>query len=147
MLAIGFFLGGGLALALMLWLIRELSIYAIPFGIGLMAFLGLYHHQPGIFTPLLGGVIAAGLVSAVWWVLFQFTASPALRAVIALTFAAPPTVIAYLGALQIARLGIASTLVCQFVAIAAALYIAVQSWQRIAGRESLAPFPQHHHPA
>ena len=144
MLAIGFFLGGGLALALMLWLIRELAIYTMPFWVGLMAFLGLYHHQPGVFAPLLGGVIAAGLVFAAWRVLFHFTASPALRAVAALTFAAPPTVIAYLGALQIARLGIASALVCQVVAIGAALYIAVQSWQRIAGRESPSPLAQHH---
>jgi hypothetical protein len=144
MLAIGFFLGGGLALVLMLWLIRELAIYAMPFWIGLMAFLGIYHHQAGIFAPLLGGVIAAGLVFGAWRVLLHFTASPALRAVVALSFAAPPTVIAYLGALQIARLGIASALVCQVVAIAAALYIAVQSWQRIAGRESPSPLPQHH---
>jgi hypothetical protein len=144
MLAIGIFLGGGLALALMLWVIRELAIYAMPFWIGLMVFLGLYHHQPGIFTPLLGGVIAGGLVFAVWWTLYQFSTSPALRAVVALSFAAPPTVIAYLGALQIARLGIAPALVCQVVAIAAALYIAVQSWQRIAGREHSSTLAQHH---
>ena len=143
MLAIGFFLGGGLALALMLWLIRELSIYAMPFGIGLMAFLGLYHHQPGIFIPLLGGVIAAGVAFGAWWMLFQVSASPILRAVVALSFAAPPTVIAYLGALQIARLGIASALVCQVVAIAAALYIAVQSWQRIASHEGPSTLTQH----
>jgi hypothetical protein len=144
MLAIGLLLGGGVAFVLMLWLIRELAVYAMPFWAGLAVFLGLYHHQPGLFTPLFGGILAAGLVFAVWWIVFGFTSSSAVRGIVALSYAVPPTVIAYLGGVAIARWAIGATVADQIIGIAGAAYIAVHSWQRIAGRESPSPLPQHH---
>lgn len=147
MLAILFFAGGGVAFALMLWLIRELAVYAAPFGAGLLVFLGLYHHQPGIFVPLFGGILAAGALFALWWVAFDIISSPVVRGIVALSYAVPPTVIAYLGGVGIARWALGAGVVDQLIGIAGAAYIAVASWQRIVGTDNASPLPQHHSPA
>ncbi len=147
MLAIGFVLGGGLFLYLAWLLIRELAVYAMPFWVGLLVFLGLYHHQPGIFVPLGGGLLSAICAYVAWHELFKRSRSVALRGIVALAFAAPCAAIGYFAGLQIAAMAGLAGGWQQTAAIAAALYIGVLSWQRIVTYESTPTLPQTHSPA
>ncbi len=147
MLAIGLFLGGTVILYLVWLLIRGLAVYAMPFWVGLLVFFGLYHHQPGFFVPLGGGILAATGVYVAWRELFKHTRSPVLRGIVALAFAAPSAIVAYLAGLQVAAMSIASADWRQVAAIAAALYVGVLSWRRIVGTEDTSTHPQEHAPA
>ena len=87
------------------WLMFNLAVYALPFFAGMTAGLAAYHNGAGVLGLLVG--FAAGAITLVIGrAIFAAFASPLVRGLVALVFAAPASVAGYHATLALARIGV-----------------------------------------
>lgn len=114
------------------WLLFTLAVYALPFFAAVWAGMLAYESGAG---PL--GAIAIGLVAGAFTlVLGQFAfakaRSPALRALIALLFAAPAVLAGYSAVYGLSGIGGTSEAWRQALAVIGALVVGFTAWSRMA---------------
>jgi hypothetical protein len=103
----GFFVGL-FGLGTMLVLLFMLAIYAVPFFVGLTVGIWAFETGAGVIGAILVGIVAGVVALFAAQLLFASVRSLALRAVIALLFAAPAAVAGYHAVLVISALFVPS---------------------------------------
>jgi hypothetical protein len=95
---------GLFGLGTMLVLLFTLAIYAVPFFVGLAVGMWAYETGAGVIGAMVVGIVAGTVALFAAQLLFASVRSLALRAVIALLFAAPAAVAGYHAVLGISTL-------------------------------------------
>ncbi|HZF42994.1 MAG TPA: hypothetical protein VEZ48_06260 [Sphingomonadaceae bacterium] len=127
------------ALLFMCWILFTLAVYALPFFAAVSA--GMLAYQTGSGSP--GAAVVAlvtGMVALVLGqVLFAATRSPALRATIAVAYAAPAALAGYHAAHGLAAIGSPSTGSHELLSVAGASVIGVVAWSRMSALAEVGP--------
>jgi hypothetical protein len=135
MLAIGIVLSI-FGIGFLCWLMFNLAVYALPFFAGMTAGLAAYHSGAGLVGGLIVGFTAAAITLVVGQAIFATFAtfaSPVLRGLIALLFAAPAAVAGYHATLALARIGVPAEDWREVFAILGAIAIGAAAVVRVAG--------------
>ena len=90
MLALGLLLNFA-GIGLFCWLIFTLTVYALPFFVGLYVFMMALHGGAGIFGAPFVGIAAGTMTLAIGQTAFAMTRYVITRAIIAALFAVPAT--------------------------------------------------------
>jgi hypothetical protein len=119
-------------IGLLCWLMFTLAVYALPFFAGMMVGLAAYHSGAGVVgAPVLG--FAAGAVTlVVGRFAFAVVKLPALRAAIAILFAAPAAIAGYHATLTLAQIGVPSASWREAFAIVGAMFVGGTAFVRMA---------------
>jgi MFS family permease len=131
MLAIGIVLSI-FGIGFLCWLMFNLAVYALPFFAGMTAGLAAYHSGAGILGGLIVGFTAGAITLVVGQAIFATFASPVLRGLIALLFAAPAVVAGYHATLALARIGVPAEGWREAFAIVGAIAIGANAVVRVA---------------
>src|ERR1700692_3875734 len=83
------------AIGFFCWLLFTLAVYALPFFVAVTVGLAAYHHDAGLLGAFLTAILAGAATLAIGQLAFALVPSTAIRAVIALVFAAPAAVAGY----------------------------------------------------
>ena len=132
MLAIGIVLSL-FGIGFLCWLMFNLAVYALPFFAGMTAGLAAYHSGAGLVGGLIVGFTAGAITLVVGQAIFATFASPVLRGLIALLFAAPAAVAGYHATLALARIGVPAEGWREVFAIVGAIAISATAVVRVAG--------------
>jgi hypothetical protein len=127
MLVIGIILIGFLC-----WLMFNLAVCALPFFAGMTAGLAAYHSGAGVAGGLLVGFGVGSITFVVGPAIFATVASPLLRGVIALVFAAPASVAGYHATFALARIGVPAEGWREAFAVVGAIAVGATAVVRIA---------------
>ena len=114
------------------WLMFNLAVYALPFFAGMTAGLAAYHSGSGVLGGLFVGFAAGAITLVVGQTIFATFASPLVRALIALVFAAPATVAGYHVTLALARIGVPAEGWREAFAVVGAIFVGATAVVRIA---------------
>jgi hypothetical protein len=107
-------------------------VNALPAFVGLAAAVAAYHSGSGEFGAFLVGLIAGALTLAAGQIAVAAFRSPAIRAAIALLFAAPAAMAGYHAALGLAQLGVPAELWQRAFALIGAIAVGATAWVRLA---------------
>ncbi|PPQ34420.1 hypothetical protein CCS01_11020 [Rhodopila globiformis] len=115
------------------WLMFNLAVYALPFFAGMTAGLAAYHSGAGVVGGLIVGFTAGAITLVVGQAIFAIFASPMLRGLIALVFAAPAAIAGYHATLALGRIGVPAEGWREVFAIVGAISIGATAVVRVAG--------------
>jgi hypothetical protein len=125
-------------IGLFCWLIFTLSVYALPFFVGLTSGMTAFHAGLGAPGSLLVGVLTGILTLGAGRLAFTFVKSVPLRAAIAAGFAIPAGIAGYHAVLGLSEIGISSLVWREAFAGVGAVVIGCTAWARMTG---LGPIP------
>jgi hypothetical protein len=118
-------------IGLFCWLIFTLAVYALPFFVGLYAFMMALHGGAGILGAPLVGIAAGGITLALGQTAFAMTSSVIIRAIIAALFAVPATLAGYQVVLAMSQVGVPSFAWREVFACLGAVFIGGTAWTRL----------------
>ena len=130
MLALGLLLNFA-GIGLFCWLIFMLAAYALPFFVGLYAFMMALHGGAGILGAPLAGIAAGGITLAIGQTAFTMTRSVIIRAIIAALFAVPATLAGYQVVFAMSQIGVPSLVWREVFACIGAVFIGGTAWTRL----------------
>jgi hypothetical protein len=139
MLGLGLILNT-IGIGLFCWLIFTLAVYALPFCVALNAGMLAFHSGAGILGAPLVGIGAGGITLAIGQAAFAMTRSVILRAIIAVLFALPATLVGYHIVLAISQIGVPSSAWQEIFACIGAAFIGGTAWTRLALVTDARPF-------
>jgi hypothetical protein len=113
------------------WLLFNLAVYALPFFAGVSAGMFAYQTGSGPIGALLVGFIAGAITLVLGQVLFATIRSAALRAIVALAYAAPAALAEYHAVHGLSAFGGTSEIWRQVFAAIGAVVIAGVAWARV----------------
>jgi hypothetical protein len=129
---------GIFGIGLFCWLIFTLTVYALPFFVGLTSGMAAFHVGLGALGSLLVGLVTGILTLGAGRLAFALVNSVPLRAAIAAVFAIPAGIAGYHAVLGLSEIGISSLAWREAFAWIAAVAIACTAWARMTG---LGPIP------
>jgi hypothetical protein len=132
MLIIGITLGV-FGIGLFCWLIFALSVYALPFFVGLTFGMAAFHVGLGAPGSLLVGIVIGILTLGGGRLAFALVKSVPVRAAIAAGFAIPAGIAGYHAVLGLSEIGIASLAWREAFAGIGAVVIGCTAWARMTG--------------
>jgi len=132
MLIIGVTLGV-FGIGLFCWLIFNITVYALPFFVGLTSGMAASHAGLGAPGALLIGIVTGILTLGGGRLAFALVKSVPLRAAIAAGFAIPAGIAGYHAVLGLSQIGIASLAWREAFAGIGAVMIACTAWARMTG--------------
>ena len=120
-------------IGLFCWLIFTLTVYALPFFVGLTSGMAAFH--AGLDSPgaLLIGIVTGLLTLGGGQLAFALVKSDPLRAAIAAGFAIPAGIAGYHAVLGLSQIGIASLAWREVFAGIGAVVIGCTAWARLTG--------------
>jgi hypothetical protein len=130
MLALGLLLNVA-GVGLFCWLMFTLAAYALPFFVGLYAFMLALHGDAGVLGAPIAGIAAAGVTLAIGRMAFAITHSIILRAVIAALFAVPAMLAGHQVVFVMSQNGVPSLLWREIFACIGAVLIGGTAWTRL----------------
>jgi len=130
MLALGLLLNFA-GIGLFCWLIFMLAAYALPFFVGLYAFMMALHGGAGILGAPLAGIAAGGITLAIGQTAFAMTRSVIIRAIIVALFAVPATLAGYQVVFAMSQIGVPSLVWREIFASISAVFIGGTAWTRL----------------
>lgn len=130
MLVIGLILSM-FGIGLFCWLIFTLTVYALPFFVGLTAGMAAFHGGAGVIGALLVGIVAGALTLGVGQIAFAVIRPLPLRAAIAAAFAIPAAIAGYHAVLGLSQIGVPSLLWREVFAWIGAIFIGGTAWARM----------------
>lgn len=113
------------------WLLFNLAVYALPFFAGVSAGMAAYNTGAGPIGAIAIGLIAGAVTLVVGQILFATVRSPALRAIIALLFAAPAAIAGYHAAHSVTGIGGTAEIWRQAFGLVAGAIIGFVAWSRV----------------
>jgi hypothetical protein len=125
-------------IGLLCWLIFTLTVYALPFFVGLTSGLVAFHAGLGATGSLLVGIATGILTLGAGRLAFTFLKSVPVRAAIAAGFAIPAGIAGYHAVLGLSEIGISSLAWREAFAWIGAVVIGCTAWARMTG---LGPIP------
>lgn len=132
MLIIGITLGI-FGIGLFSWLVFTLTVYALPFFVGLTSGMAAFHAGLGAPGSLLVGIVAGILTLGGGRLAFAVVKSVPLRAAIAAAFAIPAGIAGYHAVLGLSEIGISSLAWREAFAAIGAVAIGCTAWARMTG--------------
>ena len=114
------------------WLMFNLAVCALPVFVGMTAGSAAYHSGAGVAGGLIVGLAAGAITLVVGQAIFATFATPLLRGLIALVFAAPASVAGYHVILALARIGVPAEGWREAFAVVGAIAIGTTAVVRIA---------------
>jgi len=136
MLIVGLLLSLG-GVGLLCWLIFTLTVYALPFFVGLTLGMAAYHSGAGVPGALILGFLAGALTLALARFMFALSRPIALRVVIGALFAVPAGVAGYNTVLGLSQFGGASLVWRETFAWVGALIVGGVALVRLAASDRL----------
>jgi hypothetical protein len=124
---------GILGIGLFCWLIFTLTVYALPFFVGLTLGMAVFNAGLGAPGSLLVGVVTGILTLGGGRLAFAFVKSVPLRAAIAAGFAIPAGIAGYHAVLGLSEIGISSLPWREAFAGIGAVVIGCTAWARLTG--------------
>jgi hypothetical protein len=124
---------GLLGIGLFCWLIFTLTVYALPFFVGLTSGMAAFHAGLGAPGSLLVGIVMGILTLGGGRLAVAFVKSVPLRAAIALAFAIPAGIAGYHAVLGLSEIGISSLPWREAFAGIGAVVIGCTAWARMTG--------------
>lgn len=131
MLALGVVLGI-IGLGFFFWLLFTLTIYALPFVIGMTVGLYALHAGSAPLAAFAVGLAAAVFVLVIGRAIFSNTSTPLLRIPIGLVFAFPAALAGYHTTIGLSGFTTTSDFWRQVFAIISAAVIGITAWTRLA---------------
>jgi hypothetical protein len=125
-------------IGLLCWLIFTLTVYALPFFVGLTSGMASFHAGFGVPDSLLVGIVTGILTLGGGRLAFALVKSVPLRAAIAAVFAVPAGIAGYHAVLGLSEIGISSLAWREAFAWVGAVVIGCTAWARVTG---LGPIP------
>lgn len=113
------------------WLLFNLAVYALPFCAGVSAGMAAYETGAGPIGAILVGLVAAAVTLVVGQFLFAKIRSPAVRAIIAVLFAAPAALAGYHAVHGLTGVGETAEVWRQAFGVIAAVIIGFVAWSRV----------------
>lgn len=113
------------------WLLFNLAVYALPFFAGVSAGMAALDAGAGPIGAIIVGLIAGAVTLVVGQVLFAIVRSPALRAIVALVFAAPAAVAGYHAVYGVTGIGDTAEIWRQAFGLVAAAIVGFVAWSRV----------------
>jgi hypothetical protein len=120
-------------IGLFCWLIFTLTVYALPFFVGLTSGIAAFHAGLGAAGSLLIGIVTGALTLGGGRLAFALVKSVPLRAAIAAGFAIPAGIAGYHAVLGLSEIGIASLAWREAFACVGAAVIGCTAWARMTG--------------
>lgn len=118
-------------IGLICWLLFNLAIYALPFFAGVSAGMFAYHTGYGPIGTVLVGFAAGAVTLVLGQILFATIRSVALRAIVAVAYAAPAALAGYHALHGLSAIGGTSEIWRQVFAVVGAVVIAGVAWARV----------------
>ncbi len=118
-------------IGLICWLLFNLAVYALPFFASVSAGMFAYHTGSGPIGAILVGLAAGAATLVLGQVLFATIRSAALRAIVAVAYAAPAAFAGYHAVHGLSALGGTSEVWRQVFAVIGAVVIAGVAWARV----------------
>lgn len=113
------------------WVLFNLAVYALPFFAGVSAGMFAYDTGAGPIGAIVVGLVAGAVTLVVGQVLFATVRLPALRAVIAILFAAPAALAGYHAVHGVTGIGETAEIWRQTFGVIAASIIGFVAWSRV----------------
>jgi hypothetical protein len=130
MIVVGFVLNL-FGIGLFCWLIFTLTVYALPFFIGLTASMAAFHSGAGVLGAFIVGIVAGAVTLAIGRISFVVVRAPVLRATIAVAFAIPAAIAGYHAVLGLSQIGVPSLIWGEVFAWIGSLCIGGTAWARM----------------
>ena len=130
MLALGLILSF-FGISLFCWLIFTLTVYALPFFVGLTAGMAALHNGAGILGALPVGTVVGALTLSAGQVAFARVRLIPLRAAIATAFAIPAAITGHHAMLALSLIGVPSLFWREGFAWVGAIVIGSTAWARM----------------
>ncbi|WP_207303472.1 hypothetical protein [Komagataeibacter xylinus] len=111
------------SVGLLCWLVFTLAIYALPFAIGVVAFLHAIHAGSGAVGAIVTGFIAGVATLLAGQVAFALVAVVWFRMMLALIFAIPAALAGYSATLGLAQTGLSSGIWAHLFSITGAAFV------------------------
>ena len=124
---------GILGIGLFCWLVFTLTVYALPFFVGLTSGMAAFHAGLGASGSLLVGIVTGILTLGGGRLAFALVKSVPLRAAIAAGFAIPAGIAGYHAVLGLSEIGISSLAWREAFAWVGAVVIGCTAWARLTG--------------
>lgn len=112
-------------------LLFNLAVYALPFFAGVSAGMFAYQTGSGPIGGILVGIAAGAVTLVLGQVLFATIRSAALRAIVAIAYAAPAALAGYHAVHGLSAIGGTSEIWRQVFAVVGAVVIAIVAWARV----------------
>lgn len=113
------------------WLLFNLAVYALPFFAGVSAGMAAYETGAGPVGAIVVGLVAGAVTLVIGQILFATVRSPALRAIIAILFAAPAALAGYHAVHGVTAIGDTAEIWRQVFGVIAATMIGFVAWSRV----------------
>lgn len=113
------------------WALFTLAVHALPFFVGMIAWLYAYQNGIGPFGAFVVGFAAGGFTLVVGQYAFSVARSPVIRLVIGLLFALPAARAGYDAALGLAHIGVPSGWWREAFGIFGAVAVGSTAWARV----------------
>jgi hypothetical protein len=130
MLALGLILSF-FGISLFCWMIFTLTVYALPFFVGLTAGMAALHNGAGILGAFLAGIVVGALTLSVGQVAFARVRLIPLRAAIATAFVIPAAIAGHHAVLGLSQIGVPSPFWREAFAWVSAIVIGCTAWARM----------------
>ena len=127
------------AIGTMCWLLFNLAVFALPFFIGLNAYIWAYSTGAGWFGGIVVGLLAAGLTLAVGQGLLMLVRPIWARLLIALAFVAPAGMAGFYATLGIVKHMMPSEAWQLIFSVIGAIAVGVTAFLRVAGMAATGP--------
>ena len=118
-------------IGLICWVLFNLAVYALPFFAGVSAGMFAYHTGSGPIGAILLGFAAGAATLVLGQLLFATIRSAALRAIVAVAYAAPAALAGYHAVHGLSGIGGTSEMWRQVFAAIGAVVIAGVAWARV----------------
>jgi hypothetical protein len=115
------------------WILFNLTVYALPFAIGLTSGMYLYETGQGVFLSIVAGLFTGGLVAAVGEFTFARIRSVPLKLAIGLIYAVPAGIAGFHAAKGFAEFGSAGPFTITILSWFGALVVGGTAWARVSG--------------
>ncbi|MBV1829974.1 hypothetical protein HNW77_06105 [Komagataeibacter sp. AV436] len=119
------------SVGLLCWLVFTLAIYALPFAIGVVAFLHAIHAGGGAIGAVVTGFLAGVVTLLAGQMAFALVAVVWFRMMLALIFAIPAALAGYSTTLGLAQTDLSSGIWAHLFAITGAALVGGTAWVRM----------------
>jgi hypothetical protein len=114
------------------WLLFTLAVYATPFFVGVTATFAAFNYGAGVIGALVVGIIASVVTLVASQAAFAAVKSSAVRAAIALLFAAPAALAGFHATLGLAQIGVSSEIWRDVFAVIGGVIVGCTAFVRLA---------------
>jgi hypothetical protein len=122
---------GIVGLGFVCWLIFSLTVYALPFVVGLTIGLAALHGGAGVIGAFGVGLFAGGLTLVLGQIAFASVRAPLARIAIGCLYVVPAAIAGYNAALGLAQFGVPSHGWREVFAVSGAVLIGATAWARL----------------